>query len=90
MVRVDHFWINSYIDYKSNVDRNKALSVEEYLNKIEPYLIKDFINNINNIKKFETWKIELTITVNFISSKDNDEAHVIYSKSDNIDIMINP
>ena len=57
MARVDHFWINNYIDYKSNDDRNKALSVEEYLNKIEPYLIKDFINNINNIKKFETWKI---------------------------------
>ena len=36
------------------------------------------------------WKIQLTITINFISSKDdNDEECVIHSKSDNIEIMIN-
>ena len=38
------------------------------------------------------WKIQLTITVNFTSSEDNDEdnnVHVMHSKSDNIDIMIN-
>ena len=35
------------------------------------------------------WKIQLAITINFISSIDNDEEHVIHSKSDNIEIMIN-
>ena len=36
------------------------------------------------------WKIQLTITINFISSKnDNDEEHVTHSKSDNIERMIN-
>ena len=39
------------------------------------------------------WKIQLTITVNFTFSKDNDEdnneEHLMHSKSDNIDIMIN-
>ena len=30
---VCNFWSNSYIEYKSNGDRNKTLSVEEYLNK---------------------------------------------------------
>ena len=44
---------------------------------------------INNPKKFDTFKIQLTITINFISSKDNDEACVIHSKSDNIEIMNN-
>ena len=34
----------------------------------------------------DTWKIELTIAINFISSKDNDEVHVIHSKSNNIEI----
>ena len=29
---------------------------------------------INNLKKFDTQKIQLTITINFISSKDNDES----------------
>ena len=36
-VRVSNFWSNNYIEYESNGDRNKALSVEEYLNKISPY-----------------------------------------------------
>ena len=42
-VRVSNFWSNNYIEYESNGDRNKTLSVEEYLNKISPYL-KDIIN----------------------------------------------
>ena len=37
-VRVSHFWGNNYIEYKSYSDRNKTLSVEEYLNKIRLYL----------------------------------------------------
>ena len=35
------------------------------------------------------WKIQLKIVNNFISSKDNDEEHVMHSKSYNIEIMIN-
>ena len=30
-VRVSNFWSNNYIEYESNSDRNKILSVEEYL-----------------------------------------------------------
>ena len=45
-VRVGKFWNNKYIEYESNGDRNKILSVEEYLNKSRPYL-KDIINNRN-------------------------------------------
>ena len=37
------------MEYKGNADRNKALSDEEYLNKIRPYL-KD-INNLQNSNK---------------------------------------
>ena len=36
-----------------------------------------------------TWKIQLTIAINFTSSKDNDEARVIHSKSEIIEIVIN-
>ena len=39
------------------------------------------------IKK-STWKIQLTITIDFVSSKDIDEKHVKRPKSDNIEIMI--
>ena len=83
-VRVNNFWSNNYIEYKSNNNRYKILSVEEYLDKIRPYL-----KDINNLKKSDTWQIQLTITINFISSKDdNDEDCVMHhSKSDNIEIM---
>ena len=37
-VRVSNFWSSNYIEYKGNGARNKTLSVEEYLNKIRPYL----------------------------------------------------
>ena len=30
-VRVGNFWSNNYIEYKSNGDKNKTLSVKEYL-----------------------------------------------------------
>ena len=69
LVRVSNFWSNNYIEYESNGDRNKTLSVEEYLNKISPYL-KD---KINNLKKSDTWKFQLKIANKSIYFIDNDE-----------------
>ena len=82
---MSNFWSNNYIECESNGVRNKMFSVEEYLNKIRPYLK----NIVNNLKKSNTEKIQLTIKNNFISSIDNDEECVMHSKSDNIEIMIN-
>ena len=56
LVTVNNFWSNNYIEYESNGDENKALSVEEYSNKIRSYL-----KDINNLKKSSQWKILLTI-----------------------------
>ena len=65
--------------------KNKTLLVESYLYKIRPYL-----KDINNLKKSDMWIDQLTIANNFISSIDkNDEEHLMHSKSDNIEIMIN-
>ena len=75
---------NNYIEYESNSDRNKTLSLEEYFNKIRPYL-----KDINDLRKAEMWKIQLTIADNFISSIDNDQECVMHSKSDNREIIIN-
>ena len=36
--RVSNFWENNYIEYESNGDRTKSLSLKEYLDKIRPYL----------------------------------------------------
>ena len=62
----------------------KALVIEikQYLlkNKIRPYS-KDIINNL---KKVDTWKIQLTIANNFVSSIDNEEELVMHSSNDNI------
>ena len=51
--------------------------------------IKPYLKDINNLKKSDTWRIQLAIANNFISSIDNDEKHVMHSKSDSIEIMIN-
>ena len=84
-VTVSIFLSNNYIEYKSKCDRNKTLSVQEYPDKIRPYLK----HIINNLQKSNTWKIQLIIASHFIYSIDNDEEHVMHSKSDNIEAMIN-
>ena len=43
---------------------------------------------MNGLKKSDTWKIQLSITINFISSKDTEEKRVMHSKSENVKIMI--
>ena len=82
-IRVHNFWNDSYIEYESSVDGNKNLSVKEYLDKIKPYLRYIIIN----LQKSDIWKIQLTIAINFISSKDVDEERLMHSKRDNIEFM---
>ena len=84
-LRVGNFWTNNYIKYESNGDKNKTPSVKKNLNKIRPHL-KDIINDV---KKSDTWKIQVKIAINFIFSKDSNEECVMHSKSDNIQTMIN-
>ena len=75
-VEVNNFLSKNYIGYKSNGTRNKKLSVEEYLDKIKPYLQAI----VNDIKKSDTWKIQLTIASNLTSSLDNDDERVMHSQ----------
>ena len=58
---------------KDTKKRNKTLSIEEYLNKIRPYL-----KNINDLNKSDTWKIQLTIAIILMSSKGKGEARVMH------------
>ena len=39
---------------------------------------------IVDLQESDTWKIQLAITINFISSKDAEEKHVIHSKSSKV------
>ena len=42
---------------------------------------------MTDLQESGTWKVQLIIAVNFISSKDNDEKQVMHSQSDNIEVM---
>ena len=70
---------------KVKVAEIKCYQLKNIFIKLRPYLK----NIINNLKKSDTWKIQLTIGFNFISSKDNYEESVMHSKSDEIEIMVN-
>ena len=39
-----------------------------------------------DLQRSDTWKVYLTIAINFISLKDTEEEHVMYSTSDNIEL----
>ena len=69
--RVSNFWNNNYIEYGGKI---------RYLSMDEPYLT----NVIIYLQNSDTWKIQLTIAINFISSKDFEEEHIMNSKSKNI------
>ena len=73
---------NNYIEYRSEGD--KLLTIEEYLNLIEPYL-RELINDHKN--KGE-WKIQLTAQINFISLRPgSDETCVMHTRSVNEEFM---
>ena len=63
--------------------KNKRIVVKEYLNEIKPYL-SDITADLQNSG---TWKIQLTITINFVSSENVDEEHVMHSKKDNTEFI---
>ena len=91
----------SYIQYESNGDKEKKLSIKKYLIMIKPCL-SEIINShkthgfgryYSGKKSWlqETsseWKIQLTMAINFISSKDSYETQTMHTKSNNVEIMI--
>ena len=64
--RVSSFWNNNYIEYESNGCKNSNLLLDEHRNKIKPYL-QDIIICLQSS---DACKIQLTATIDFISSKD--------------------
>ena len=75
---------SNYIEYKSNGDKDKTLSIKDYLHDIKLYLS----DIINDHKTQGEWKIHLTMEINFFSSKDSEEICTMHSKSNNIEISI--
>ena len=60
---------SNYIQYKNSKDKDKTLSIKDYLDEIKPYLS----DIINDHKTQGEWKIQLTTTINSISSEDSNE-----------------
>ena len=66
---------SNYIEYESKGNKDKTLSIKEYLDMIRPYLG----DMINNHKTQGEQKIELTMSINFNSSKDSDEIRTAHT-----------
>ena len=92
---VSYEYDGNYMEVESNGDKDKNLSLKKYLSMIRLYL-SDIINNHktpkvlkvhsgNKVIDYETtlgeWKIQLTMTINFVSSKDDsDEICTMHTK----------
>ena len=88
---------------KAKETKYKTLSSKEYLDMIRPYL-RDMVNYYKAPLKLKVhsgnkitdcknqfgseWKIQLTMQINFISSKGSEEICTISTKIDNIEIVI--
>ena len=78
---------NSYVEYQSEGDKDKILSIKEYLNMIRQYL-SDIINDHKN-----EWKIQLSMRINFVlfvdfidseDFEDSNKTRVMFTNSDNV------
>ena len=60
----------NYKYYESRGDKDKKLSIEQYLDVIKPYL-SDLINDHKAIETSSNeWKIQVNMHINFVSSND--------------------
>ena len=74
-ILVEDSFKNNYKYYESRGDRDKKLSVKQYIYKITPYL-SDLINDhkTNRINS-NACKIQINVDVNFVSSKNTGETN---------------
>ena len=78
----------SYKYYKSRGDKDKKLSIEQYLDVIKPYL-SDLINDHKAIETSSNeWKIQINMHINFVSSNDTGEIRTVFVWSDNEEIRL--
>ena len=69
-ILVESSFKENYKYYKSRGDKDKQLSMEQYLDMIKPYL-SDLINENKAIEiSSNEWKIQINIHINFVSSND--------------------
>ena len=82
-IEVKSAFNGNYVLYESNGDKIRSLSVLEYLSKIRSYLydlIEEYSYN-------SSWKIQIVAKLSFISLTDSNVRQILYSKSDNVNIL---
>ena len=72
-----------YVLYEKNSDESRALSIGEYLAKIEPYLY----DLIEEYSYKSLWKIQLNMKISFISLTDTTVRQTFYSKCGNVEVL---
>ena len=83
-VKIYGAFSDNFAKYQCDSKKDKSISIKKYLGKIREHLRR----MINDKKKIGEWKIQLTIKTNFISSKDFMDVRDMFSKSDNVEIMM--
>ena len=78
----------NYKYYGNRGDKDKILSIEQYLDVIKPYL-SDLINDHKAIETSSNeWKIQINMHINFVSSNDTGEIRTVFVWSDNEEIRL--
>ena len=78
----------NYKYYESRGDKDKKLSIEQYLDMIKPYL-SDLINENKEIETSSNeWKIQINMQINFASSNDTGEIRTVFVWSDYEEIRL--
>ena len=83
-IKISGAFSDNYAECKSDSKKDKSVSIKNYLDKIREHLRK----MINDKKKSGEWKIQLIMKINSISSKNYNDVRNMYSKSDNVEIMM--
>ena len=82
-VEVKSAFNSNYVLHECNGDKIRSLSVLEYLSKIRTSLY----DLIEEYSYKNSWKIQLTAKLSFISLTDTNVRQTLYSKSDNVEVI---
>ena len=74
-----NFWNSNYIEYEMMIEI-KTYQSDNIFGKLKPSW--KILYYKCSLKIWKKWKIQLTIAINLISSKDINEERVMHSKSD--------
>ena len=78
----------SYKYYISRGDKDKKLSIEQYIDMVRPYL-SDLINKNKAIETSSNeWKIQIDMHINFVPLNATGEIRTVFVRSDNEEIRL--